>query len=167
MGLKQVTLASYTAKALGTEIKVRAISFVEISRIAADFAPDAAMAFSKIVDRARNRHGKNPEITTDEIKDILRSLIPAAPRLVGAVIALASDEYDDEAVDIAQKLPPALQVELLENIFSMTFVSDAELKKLVESITRMLGGVANSVQQMRLPLSDLGIGAFVGESVSS
>lgn len=168
MGLKQVTIATYTVKAPGSDFAVRAITFAEIAKLATHYAPAAAMVFGDIVKRAQDRKGKaSANVTTDEVKEIIRAVIPAAPDIVGAVIAMAADEFDDDGVDIANKLPINIQVEALENIFSMTFTSDAELKKLLESITRMLGGVTASVRQMRLPLSELGIGAFAGESASS
>ena len=159
MGLKQVLIPTYVVKAPGSDFAVRALTFAEISTIAKDFAPEAAMAFGKIVSRAKLRSAGSQQVTAEEVKDIIRGLLPAAPKLVGAVIALASDEYEPACVEIASKLPVGIQVEAIEQIFQMTFSSDAELKKLVESITRMLGSITASVQQMRLPLSELGIGA--------
>lgn len=163
MSLKKVVIPTYTFEAPGNgepvKVSVRGITLNELTVIARDYAPDAAMAFGKIMQRAKLRKAGSPQVTTEEVKDVLKSLLPSAPKMAGAIIALAADEYEPATVEIASKLPIATQIVALEQIFNMTFQGDAELKKLLESITRMLGGLTSAVQQMRLPLSELGIGA--------
>ena len=85
------------------------------------------------------------------------------PDLVAAVIALAADDYEPDTIAVARKLNFQYQLEALEAIFHNTFQSEAELKKFMESIIRMLSGASGLVKQMRLPLSEAGFGASVGK----
>lgn len=155
MGLRDLQLPSTTVKTPGGDFAVRGLSFSDIVTVANTHGPAVAMVFAKVTN--------GEKIAEQEVRTILTSVAPQVPDLVAAVIALASDDYSPEAIDIARKLNFQYQIEALEAIFHNTFQSEAELKKFMESIIRMLGGATGLIQQMRLPLSELGFGVSGGK----
>jgi hypothetical protein len=81
----------------------------------------------------------------DNILDIAKEF----PELVAAIIALASDAYTPKALDIARDLPFNTQLELIEGVFNNTFTSEADVKKLIESLTKMAVGASGALVQIR------------------
>lgn len=134
-------------------IDVRGLAFEDFFEIARSHGPEASMLFAKIVNHEK--------IEADEIMAIMKGLLPQCPKLVATVIALACDDASPEGLKVAGKLKPAVQLAALEAIFLLTIESEAELKKFMESILRMLAGTTKLVQQMRLPLSEAGFGDSV------
>lgn len=158
MGLRDVTIHRTTVMYRDTEIAVRGISGGDLMAAAQDYGKEIAMVFGKI------QSGTLEGDTNKIIAEVAREL----PEVVGAAIALAADDYTPEMVEVAAKLPFNTQVELVEAIFHETFYSEAEVKKLIESLTRMIAAVSGAMTQVTVP-SDLinGIGASADKPVYS
>jgi hypothetical protein len=157
MGLRNITIHQTTVPYRDQEIAVRGISSTDLMVAAQDYGPEIAMTFAKIQSGG----------LTGDVRDIIKNLAREVPDVAGAVIALATDDYAPETVETATKLPFPTQVALIEAIFHETFYSEAEVKKLIESLTRMIAAVSGAMTQLELP-SDLisGIGASAGKPAS-
>ena len=78
--------------------------------------------------------------------DIAKSLMQSAPEAVAELIALANDE--PKMSETVRKLPIPVQVEALTRIAILTFHSEAEVKKLIETVIQgsgILTGLMNSL----------------------
>jgi len=144
MGLRDITIHRTTVMYREQEISVRGISTSDLMVAAQDYGPEIAMIFGKL---------QSGEVEGDT-KKIIMDFVRELPEVVGAAIALASDDYTRETVKIASSLPFNVQVEAVEAIFHETFYSEAEVKKLIESLTRMIAAVSGAMTQVTLP-SDL------------
>lgn len=142
----------------GGPLTLRGLGFEDFWAIAASHGPEASMLFSKVINKEK--------IDPAEVSVIFKSIMPQSPKMVAKVIALACDEDTEEGRDAARKLGPISQLEALETIFTLTIESEAELKKFMESILRMLAGTTTLVKQMRLPLSEAGFGEFENKLAS-
>lgn len=154
MGLRDIQLPSTTITIPGGSFAVRGLSFSDIVTVANTHGPQVAMIFAKVTN--------GDKIAEGDVRTVLANVAPQVPDLVAAIIALAADDYTPETIEIARKLNFQHQLAALEAVFHNTFQSEAELKKFVESIIRMLTGATGLAQQMRLPLSDLGFGESDG-----
>lgn len=134
------------------EFEVRGFGAPDLMTLTAKHGTILAMVFGKI---QQDRVPGQP-VTTDAVKGILRDVAGDFPDLAAAVIAIASESNDDEGMEVARRLPLPVQVEALEAIFMLTFSSEAEVKKLVESLSRM--AVAASGALTGVSLSPTGIG---------
>ena len=148
MGLRDITIHRTTVKYRDQEIAVRGISGSDLMAAAQDYGPELALIFGKVT------NGEFEGNTKQAIVTFVRDM----PNVVGAAIALACDEYDDDMVKLAQQLPAPVQIELAEAIFNETFYSEAEVKKLIESLRRMITAVSGVLTEIA-PLSSVrGIG---------
>lgn len=134
----------------GGPLTLRGLAFEDFWSLATSHGPEASMLFSKVINKEKIEPG--------EVSTILGSVLPQSPKMVAKVIALAADEDTDDGRKVAARLEPRVQLEALEAIFALTIESEAELKKFMESILRMLAGGTILVKQMRLPLSEVGFG---------
>lgn len=136
----------------GQEFEVRGFGAPDLMTLTATHGAVLAMVFGKI----QTERQPGAAVTSDQVKSILRDVSGQFPDLAAAVIAIASESADEEGMAVARQLPLPVQVEALEAIFALTFTSEAEVKKLVESLTRM--AVAASGALTGVSLSPTGIG---------
>lgn len=155
MGLRDLKLPETKIETPDGDFTVRGISLADLTILASTYMPQMVLIFNKVKDGA--------DIEQADVRRLIGELAPAVPEMVAAIIALAADEFDEKGVENAGKLGFNVQIETLEAIFHNTFRSEAEVKKLVESITRMLVGATGAIQQIRLPLSELGFGESAGK----
>jgi hypothetical protein len=146
--LEDLQLATVEIPTPGGSFSVRGLALADIVTISQNFGPQAAMLFSKIVNKEK--------ILETDIRTIIMDLLPQAPDMLAMAIALSADA--PKMAPKVMKLQPQYQLAALEAIFQLTFESEAELKKFMESIIRMLVGATGLVEQMRLPLSEAGFG---------
>lgn len=146
--LGDLVLATAEVKTPGGSFSVRGLALADVMMISQSFGPQAAMLFTKVINKEK--------ILEADVRTILMDLLPQAPDMLALAIALAADEPD--MVSKVRKLQPQYQLAALESIFQLTFEGEAELKKFMESIIRMLVGATGLVEQMRLPLSEAGFG---------
>lgn len=156
MGLRDLSIKKTTIKTPGGEFAVRGLSLSDVITLANEHGPTLALLYGKLTD-------KKSKMSQQDVKTIISGIIPQAPDLVAGLIAVAADEYDAEGCKMAKQLGFQYQVEALEAIFHNTFQSEAELKKFMEAVIRMISGATGSLNQMRLPLSELGFGASDGK----
>jgi len=156
MGLRDITIHSTTIKYREQDITVRGISGSDLMIAAQDYGPEMALIFGKVTDGTFE----------GDTKKAIMTFVSDLPEVVAAAIALASDEYDPEMVALAAKLPTPVQIELIEAIFHETFYSEAEVKKLIESLRRMITAVSGVLTEVA-PLSSMnGTGESEGRRVS-
>lgn len=135
------------------ELTVRPVSFNDIFEVAMKHGPQAALLFGKVV------NGKAASsISAEQIRAAFYELAPEAPEMIAEIIAMVSDDHTPEGIEMARSLPLPTTVMILEAVFYMSITTESELKKLMESIIRMLSGVEKFAQQIRLPLSGNGSG---------
>lgn len=136
MSLKDLALPTRTVTlsraAGGVTVDLRGLSFADFGYLAEQHGPIMSGLFAELV-------AKGDEISTETVGLALKSLAMTAPTIAAQAIALAADEL--EMADRVVKLGMADQVTMLEAVFDLTFSSEAELKKLVEVVTRALTGL--------------------------
>lgn len=149
MGLRDIKIPHSVVEYNGTKIELRGMSFSDLMEIVNTYGPEAAMAFGKIQESG--------SLAASDVRSVIGSLAKEFPDMVAMAIALASGEYDEDTFAIAKKLPFNVQLECIEAIFHRTFESEADVKKLVESLTRMLTGVSGVLAETELTsLSGIG-----------
>ena len=141
MGLLDVVILRTKVEYGDTEIVVRGISANDLMTAATDFAPQMALAFAQV--------SNSGSMASGDIKAKVLDIAKEFPELVAAIIALASDAYTPKALDIARDLPFNTQLELIEGVFNNTFTSEADVKKLIESLTKMAVGASGALVQIR------------------
>jgi len=149
MGLRDLKIHTTTVDYREQKITVRGISAGDVMMAAQDYGPQMLLAFNQLTQGAE----------TKDTKQLIVEVAHELPELVAAAIALATDDYCPEAVEIAKKLPFNVQVEAVQAIFSETFYNEAEVKKLVESLSKMIAAVSGALTQVTLPDLGNGIGA--------
>lgn len=132
----------------GQSFDVRAVSVNDLMTLVAESGPTLAVIFAKVQQEAESL----TRMTHDDVKTIIFTLAREFPEVVSSLIALAADAYKPEGVAMAAQLDLTTQVAAVEKIFLMTFRSEAELKKLMESLTRMAVGMSGALATARLPL---------------
>jgi len=137
-------------------ISVRGISASDLFAVAQDYGPSIAILFGKF---------SSGEIDQN-IKKHMAMVMSEAPDLVGAIIALATDDYHPDSIKVAKQLPGNVQIELVEAIFNETFYSEAEVKKLTESLTRMITAASGVLKEMPQSVSLNGTGESDAKSAS-
>lgn len=132
--------------------KVRAISTNDIMTLAADHGASMAILFGKLTEAK-----ETGELSGESVRDIIFDLAREFPDVAAAVISMAADEPTEEGLAFARDIPFTVQVDAIEKIFGLTFASEGAVKKLMESLTRMLMGVSGALTKTALP-SENGIG---------
>lgn len=155
MGLRDIQIPKRSVTYLGNKIEVRGITVADLMAATQDYGPQIALAFGKAT---------SGDLSDADIKTHILSLSREVPEVVAATIALAADEYEPEMVDTAMKLPFGVQVELIEAIFDLTFTSEAEIKKLVESLSKLIAAASGALTTAMEPSnSQTGIGLADGK----
>lgn len=157
MALRDLKLPSTTIETPGGSFDVRGLSYSDLMTLATAHGSQMALLFGKITS------GGGMAISEERVKATIANLAPQFTEIVAGAIALAADEYNPEGIAVASKLSFNKQTEALEAIFMNTFQSEAELKKFMETIIRMITGVRVTLDQVRLPLSEAGFGASEGK----
>ncbi len=125
-------------------LTVRGLSFSDLSDIWHDHAPVLEKLYTKhIVEREE----------MPPADQLAKSLIAEAPGVVARIIAHANDE--PESVEIVEKLPGIVQISALVEIAGLTFHSEAEVKKLLETVTQgamALSNLLGVVKDRDLPI---------------
>lgn len=137
----------------GQSFDVRAVSTNDLMILVAEHGSTLGLLFGKLSSGAR----EPGSLTTDTVKQLIFDLAREFPGIAAEVIALASDAYDPEGIKLAGDLPLPSQVDAIEKVFRLTFSSEGDVKKFVESLTRMLVGVSGALTNAELP-SLTGIG---------
>lgn len=89
------------------------------------------------------------ELSAQAISQFLVPLIDRAPALVSEVIACASDDTSQEAMQTARRVGFMVQVDALEKIADLTFTAAGGPKKLVETVIRLAQGTTGLLQSLQ------------------
>lgn len=81
---------------------------------------------------------------------VAKALMVTAPLAVAEIIAMANDNPD--AVETVRRLPMTFQIEALAQIAALTFESEAEVKKLAETVLQGSGVLTKLVKSLTEPV---------------
>jgi len=155
MGLRNITIAQKKIRVDDKQdFDVRGLSLTDVMAAMADYGPQMALAFAKITEK-----GEGSRFDSATIKARIRDLAGEFPELLAAIIALGADEYAPDMVQKVKRLPLLVQVEAIEAIFGLTFQSEGDVGKFMESLTRGLVAATGALDQIRATSLD-GIGGF-------
>lgn len=148
MGLRNIVIHREVIEVDETQtFKVRGITLFDLMQAVGDFGPQMALAFGKVT----ARDDSNP-LTSADVKSRIRDLAKEFPDVLAAAIAMASDDYSVEAMKIVKELPMGVQLDAIERIARLSFRSEAEIKKLVESLVRAMAGATGALTNAKFPL---------------
>lgn len=120
---------------------VRGLAVEDISRLVQRHAPALQLAFNKFLAMR-----SDDSLKESTLADLLSMFLSDFPDAVADVIALAADE--PAQAEKVRKLPFGVQFAALEAVAVLTFTSEAEVKKTIETITRALVAVTNTVSAL-------------------
>ena len=124
----------------GVTITVRGLAFYDVSTILKDHAG--------VLDKLYREHiVERHEVPPAD--QLARALMTEAPDVAAQIIASANDA--PEAVDKVRKLPGITQVNALLEIARLTFHSEDEVKKLLETVIEGAGVLSNLLGIVRVP----------------
>lgn len=132
MGLKDIVIPRRDIPFGGTTISVRGASAFDTEILMTTFATDAVVAYGKLRLLAAKKKSANKKFDEGDVLDMVKDLLQSVPDLVAGLIAICADE--PEYADAVKKLPIAIQMQILFDIWELTFTSEAELKKLAAGI---------------------------------
>lgn len=136
----------------GQNFEVRGIAMPDVMMAVKDYGPQLATLFAKV---------QSGELETTDVRGAVVELAQELPDVIAAIIALAADAYTPERVAVFRKLPVPVQAEAIEAVFHETFASEADVKKLMESLNRMLAAGSGALAMMNAPASTSGTGGSV------
>lgn len=126
--------------AKGVTLTVRGLSFLDVSTIFKDHAA--------VLDKLYREHViERREMPPAD--QLAKALMTEAPDVVAHIIARANDEPDEYAK--VSKLPGITQVNALLAIAALTFHSEEEVKKLLETVIEGAGVLSNLLGIVRVP----------------
>lgn len=131
--------------------EVRAVSTNDLMALVSEHGATLALVFSKL------SNSESGAVTGDSVRDLIFDVAREFPDIAAAIIALAADEYTEDGMNFARDIPFTVQVEAIEAVFGLTFASEGSLKKLLESLTKMIVGVSGTLAKAELP-SQIGTG---------
>lgn len=150
MGLRDVIIPTESVSVGTTAIEVRGISVEDLAVLLQDYGPKVAAVFAHI----QNKAATTPEA---DVKQLAMGAFREFPDLAAGLIAMASDDYTPETVKIASRLTLPTQIELLEKIFLVTFRSEGDVEKFVETLTRVANSLSTSAILKPVLRSGIGV----------
>ncbi|HRJ64404.1 hypothetical protein [uncultured Brevundimonas sp.] len=154
MGLRDYELPTMTVNIdAANSFDVRGIAFEDITRLVNKHGPVCVMIYTKF-QQTKGEIGLRPE----SVGQLLSMAMGQFPEAVAELIAMAAGEPDMAAK--VQRLPIGVQLDAIEKIIALTFSGEADVKKLVETVTRMAEGVTTSLQSLQTASAN-GSGGFV------
>lgn len=157
MGLRNITIRREVVTLPdGQSFQVRGLTAFDIFDAIGAYGPQMSMLFAAVA----NRQQKGGSLSTDDVKAAILASIKEFPDLIAHAAASAADDPSPEAITAFKQLPMTTQAETIEMIFSLTFASEGEVKKLIESLSRMMLVASTALTQVT---SQVGIGASVAK----
>lgn len=136
MGLKDLNLPEKVIKTSGGDLAVRGLSLDDLTRLTRGHLQTMQDLFSYVKFTAEG------QVSVGIGESVGLALLDMAPDFAAEVIALAAGDGDSESVSIAKSLALSVQIEVLEAIGELTFVSEGGAKKVVETVIRIMQGIA-------------------------
>ena len=154
MGLSDYQISRKTIEGPGGSFSVRGLSGTDLIELSHGFGVELSEAFQEIIS-AKDR---NETVTVDGIQQVITKLLPRFPRLAAQIICVAADDRTPKALETAGNLDIVTQLEAILGVFEETFKSEAQLKKLVETIIATMGKLTLTLNSMNVSISDFGFG---------
>lgn len=159
MGLTHIKVRRETIKVDNEQsFDVRGLSASDILYLVEAHGPALALAYGKMM----SGRAKEGNFTNDMVRDAILSVAKDAPELLAALIAAAADDYNKEGMVTASMLPFDVQLSALVAVFTLSMSSEAQLKKLLESLTDGLAKVSGALTNVTIPSL-----ASIGESAAA
>jgi len=137
MSLKKLKFAKTNIDTPMGQIALRGINLLDVRTILVSNPVEAELIYNKATSMSADIDaGKATDGSV--ITEFLGLIIQTMPKLVARLIALASDEDDDEAVEIAGKLPVDVQLECLAAIANLTFVMEGGARNFIARIGKLM-----------------------------
>lgn len=154
--LRDYVIATREVEGSGGSFTVRGLNTRDIAVVFQTHGPALAKTFGSVM--AQVKAGKKTTFTNEDTMEAIRQIIPEIPEVAVALIAMAADDYTEDGIRMAGRLPMGTQILALQQVFEVTFESESEVKKLVELLKSAFLQMVGSLKTMQLPLSELGIG---------
>lgn len=142
MSLSDLKIPEVTIETPGGDFTVRGLSSDDAVALVAKFGPALGDIYTRIVSAGASITLEDPEASRALVAEVVRD----GPLLVAHIIAIAAGE--PESVHVSQKLPITVQVDALRTIIQLTFVSEAQAKKL-------LGTILDVARRLMVPLPQI------------
>ena len=135
------------------EFEVRGIGSGDLMHLTMKHGALMAMVYGKVQTSREPGQPVSPEF----VKETLLSIASEFPDLAATLIAMASDSFDDEVMAVARGMNLLTQIEALEAIFRLTFTSEAAVKKLLESLTRIAAAATGALTGVTVSPDGIGV----------
>ena len=133
---------------------VRGLAFADLSALIVKYGPQLILIYGRVFAEA-----KEGKLDGARVGQLIQTTLVDCPELMAEIIVIASDtQSSPQALDVARKLPPGIQLEALLRIVEHTFVSEAEVKKLIEIVTKAMERAGDLVGKMTTAPSTSGAG---------
>lgn len=141
MGLRDIIIKRTTVELPdGQSFDVRGLAAMDVMALVHTHGKALSLAFGKIM-----AEGGGKTVDEEQVRRLLTSVGSDVPEVLAAVIALAADAYDEQGLTMASQLPFLSQVHAGTAIFHLSFTSDTEIKKLVESLAAAVAMIASNL----------------------
>jgi hypothetical protein len=114
------------------ELVVSGLSFDEIVGLVSAYGDELQAVYQE---------ASTGETDVADVASLFWSMFNKAPEVVALIIALGINELDQ--VEKVGRLPLSVQLELLEAVGELTFISEGGPGKVLEIVTRMVQGMTN------------------------
>lgn len=132
-------------------VQFKGISTADLAVLLPKYGAEIATLFGAVIG--------NKTMNEIDMAATFKTLVTDAPELVADVIALAAEDYSEDGIAFARRLPVLKQIEALDAIYRATFTSESDVKKAREVITKAVLALAATMEQMApMLLSAAGIG---------
>ena len=155
MGLSHLTTPTAQVEAPGGEFTVRGLSLDDIITIVGAHTGPLSALFTKI------KMSGDGKFSLDDMTCMLTMLAVAAPEAAAQIIAVAANvrRYGDDGESLpmdltsdmamAASFPFPVQLDALEQIAKLTFTTAGSLKKVLETIIRVVKGTTDAMLMVR------------------
>lgn len=147
MGLADYQPETRVIVVKGGSFTVKGLSLTEVTTLIRYHLPDVEAIF----DLGSEVMGGKADITEDDLRRLAIAFAEQAPGFMANLIALASGDTSEKAINGAQSLPFPIQVKALVDIAELTFDEVGGIKKAMESVAGLLK--SNKVNELRTHLS--------------
>jgi len=127
---------------------VEAISLDTLAALVKTHFPDLEHVFEIVLDGE-----KDNEALTDQMQRIALGLASRAPGLLANIIAVCStEEFSEQLVKNARRLPFPIQVEAMMQIGGLTFEEAGGVKKAIESLMVLMARMRTKPMRQPAPV---------------
>ncbi len=139
-----ITLAPAKGSKPAVTMTVRGLAFADLSTLIVKYGPQLIVLYGRVF--AEAQAGK---LDGGKVGEMVQTTLVECPELMAEMVVIASDTpVSDKALGLAKKLPPGVQLEAIISIIEHTFVSEAEVKKLIEIVSKAMERAGDLVSKL-------------------